>query len=229
MISSRTAFRISLASGFGILVLAAFSIAGGTPPVCGGLAPNYAPIIAFELARSVADLHAIFGDHAGVCRSVIAAQMDSANKLDSVVFIPLYGSFLAFFFLGQHARAPARARAGVWLTIIACVADQIENMCLFHLSANPDAASPWLIRLFYATETKWVLLGIAGACGGAILWNSGRWVARLAIIPSAIGAVVTFVSIWNPSVAGPYMSLAISCGWIVFLLADVAASFGKRA
>jgi hypothetical protein len=118
MISSRTAFRISLAAGLGILGLAVLSIAGGTPPVCGGLAPNYAPIIAFELARSVSDLHATFGDHAGVCRSVIAAQMNSTNKLDSLVFIPLYGSFLAFFFLGQHARAPSLARAGVWLTIM---------------------------------------------------------------------------------------------------------------
>jgi hypothetical protein len=102
-------------------------------------------------------------------------------------------------------------------------------MCLFHLSANPEVASAWLTRLFYATETKWVLLGIVGVLGGTILWNKGRWIARLAIIPCSIGAIVTFVSITNPSVVGPYMSLAISSGWIVFLFADVAASFGKRA
>jgi hypothetical protein len=226
--TSRTAFRISLAAGMVILAFVVFSAAHPGPHVCGGLAPNYLPIIAFELARSVADLHAIFGDHPGACRTAIATAMDDTNWFDSLAFIPLYGSFLAFFFLGARDRAAGLARTGLLLTIIACEADQLENICLFHLSADPDTASVWLLRLMVATETKWVLLGMAGFIGGLILWRSGHWIARAAILPCAAGAAVTLISITNPTLAGPTMSLAISLGWIVFLLTDAVGAFGRR-
>ncbi len=74
--SSKTAYRLSLFAGLLVLALTVFSLAGPSVPTCGGLAKNYAPIIAFELARSIADLHAIFGDAPSACRSAIAARMD---------------------------------------------------------------------------------------------------------------------------------------------------------
>ena len=63
--SSKTAHGVSLFFGLVILALTLFSLMLPSPPVCGDLPKNYAPIIAFELARSVKDLHAIFGSAAG--------------------------------------------------------------------------------------------------------------------------------------------------------------------
>src|SRR5579872_5434634 len=102
--SSRTAHRISLVFALLILGLAVVNLLLPSPPVCGRLASNYAPIIAFELARTVSDLHAIFGAHEGACRAAIASQLDLINKIDSLLFIQLYGAFLVFFFLGRREK-----------------------------------------------------------------------------------------------------------------------------
>src|SRR5205085_8767822 len=90
----RTAHRISLFFGFVVLALTVASVAQPSPPVCGSLPARYAPIIAFELARSVRDLHAIFGALPGACRTAIAARLDFINWTDSLLFIPVYGAFL---------------------------------------------------------------------------------------------------------------------------------------
>jgi hypothetical protein len=49
-------FLVSAATGFAILVFTAISMMQPPARACGALAGNYAPIIAFELARSAADL-----------------------------------------------------------------------------------------------------------------------------------------------------------------------------
>src|SRR5690348_3490599 len=105
----RLAHRISLVFGLVVLALAIVSSLQAAPPVCGNLKPGYAPIIAFELARSVSDLHAIFGSSPGACRSAIVARMDAINELDSFLFIPCYGLFLVFFFLGRTPKGRSLA------------------------------------------------------------------------------------------------------------------------
>ena len=99
----RAAFRISLAAG--LLVLAVTLLSATQEPVrpCGNLPQNYAPIIAFELARSAADLQAIFGTQEP-CRSTVVERMDAINLVDVLVYIPAYGVFMAFFFLGMRSR-----------------------------------------------------------------------------------------------------------------------------
>jgi hypothetical protein len=214
-----------------VLAFAVFGVPRKNAPVCGSLPANYAPIIAFELVRSVFDLHAIFGDSAGACRSAIAEQMDAINRGDSAFFIPGYGAFLVFFFLGLRSCDARLATVAMWITIVACAADYVENTCLFHLSVNPDVASGWLSLLMWATEVKWVGLGIAGAIGGYVLFTSraGRWLDRIAIVPCAIGAAAALITITSPAVAGPYLSPAIGLGWIVFLLVDLRESFSSAS
>src|SRR5262245_50430170 len=134
MLSTRTAHRISLVAGLAVVALAIYGRTMEAPPVCGNLAPNYEPIIAFEMARSVDDLHAIFGEHAGDCRAKIAAQLDMVNIIDCAVYIPLYGSFLAFFLLGMRAQRRKLAVIAATITVIACAADYVENAGLFKLA-----------------------------------------------------------------------------------------------
>jgi hypothetical protein len=220
--TSRTAHRISLAAGVAILLLIAFGRMLEPVPVCGVLAPNYDPIIAFEMARSVEDLYAIFGVGANACRDAIAAQMNLINMIDCVIYIPLYGAFLIFFLIGLRSIDSQLASRAALVVIVACAADYVENICLFRLSANLNDASA-LTWLAWSTEVKWVGLGLAGAIGGHLLAKrDGRW--RLATVPSSLGLVAALLSIPMPGVAGPYLSLSFLFAWLLFLIVDARES-----
>jgi hypothetical protein len=217
MPSSRVAHRISLFFGLVILALTVFSVSQPAPAACGGLPRAYAPIIAFELARSVGDLHAIFGAAPGPCRSAIAHRVDATNTVDSWIFIPVYGLFLLFFFLGRRRKNAPIANAAILLVFLACGTDYVENDALFHLSANPDSAA-WIPPLVWATETKWNSLGIAGFSAVPLLWRT--WLAWPALFLCGAGLIATLATIAASAVVGPYLSNAIALGWLVILVAD---------
>jgi|SRR5579871_3435774 len=218
--SPRTAYRISLAFGLIVLGLTVYSITQPAPPVCGNLQPRYVPIIAFELVRSVAGLHAIFGNAPSACRTLIAQQMDRINTVDSLLFIQVYGAFLVFFFLAQRPISRPLANTAIVLVIIACIADHIENFALFHLSADPDHAS-WIALLVPATETKWIGLGIAAFLAVPLLKDALRYIA---VIMCGAGLVATIASLPAPAVVGPYLSNAVALGWLLFFAIDIRQS-----
>jgi len=228
MLEPRTAYRISLAAGIVVLSFSILAAVLQQVPACGGLAPNYPPIIAFELARSVDDLHAIFGETPSECRTAITEELDSINVIDCLLYLPAYGTFLAFCFLGMRSRNRRLGTAAALVTVVACAADYAENLCLFRISANPDINSQWLTHLAWTTEVKWIGLGMASAIGGAILWkaNSG-W--RLASIPCTFALVAALITIPFPAVAGPYLALAFAAGWLVFIALTLRESLRKRA
>jgi hypothetical protein len=221
--TSRTAHRISLVFGLIVLALTVLSVTQKAPPVCGDLPKNYPTIIAFELARSVADLRAIFGDTVSTCRAAIAKQMDTVNTIDSFVFIPVYGLFLIFFYLGARERNPAIAALAVIITVVACLADYVENFALFHLSADPDHAT-WIPLLIGATETKWIGLPLAALLSVGLL---GGWLRWTALVLCGIGFAAATTTILTPSAIGPYLSNAIALAWALFLAIDVARSFRR--
>lgn len=223
---ARTAHRISFVAG--VLILALVGIGRMQPPVpvCGSLPANYEPIIAFEMARSIGDLHAIFGDAPGECRTAMTAQMDRINVIDSAIYIPIYGSFLIFLLLGLRTLGSSLASRGAIIVAMACAADYFENMSLFGLSADPDSTTSSLIVLAIATEVKWVGLGIAGAIAGYLLsQRGGAW--KLAIAPCSLGLIASLISIVAPSMAGPYLSLSFLFAWLLFLIVDARESFRK--
>src|SRR5262245_41179719 len=154
----RAAFRISLAAG--LLVLAVTLLSATQEPVrpCGNLPQNYAPIIAFELARSDADLAAIFGT-AEPCRSTAVERMDAINLVDVLVYIPAYGVFMAFLFLGLRSRHAALATLGFRISVVAALGDFAENACLMNLTPALDPSSIWFTLLPWATAVKWLGLG----------------------------------------------------------------------
>jgi hypothetical protein len=219
--SSTTAHRISLLFGLVVLALALVGAFQPAPPVCGALSANYAPIIAFELARSVSDLHAIFGALPDACRGAMAAHMDTINLVDSFVFIPAYGLFLVFFFLGRSSTSRRLAYAAVLVAVIACLADYAENFALFNLSPNPDDPV-WIPMLVGATETKWTALGVAGVAAIPLVWNG--WLGWLAVLTGGIGLAAAAMSVPAPALIGPYLSNAIALSWLLFLAVDVRES-----
>ena len=218
-IQPATASRVSFAAATLLLVVVAYSALRPAMTICGNLDPSYQPIIAFELARSVADLHAIFGGAPGACRTALVARFAFLNNGDNFPFIPLYGVFLVFFFLSMRKRAPGLARASVILIIIACLGDYTVNACLFAVAANPDARSTALSLLPWATGVKWTFLAIAGALGGFILSRPGGW-RWLIGAPCLGGLVVVTLAMFDPHRFGRFASNSVTIGWIIFLIAD---------
>ena len=224
MISARLAYRISLGGAAVVLLLVLFSAFQPALVPCGDLAKNYPPVIAQELARSIGDLQAIFGGAPSACRTALANRINLVTLIDSLVFIPAYGVFLLFFFLAMVPRDEHSAFIGFVLSAVAAVADYVENVCLFQLTAAPDAGGVWLGILPWATGIKWIALGLAGAVGGNILIKSGR-VNYPAAAACGIGFLGTVLGIANPHLFGPYISNAVTLSWIVFLVVDIRGAF----
>jgi hypothetical protein len=231
MISTTLAYRISLGGAVVVLLLVASSLFRAAPMACGGLPASYAPVIAEELARTPADLAAIFGFGPSACRTAIAGQLNLVTLIDCLAFVPAYGAFLLFFFLAMVPRDEHAAFIGFVLSAAAVIGDYLENACLFQVTAMPDNPGLWLSVLPWATGVKWLALGLAGAVGGMILMKLGR-VNYPAVAACALGLVGTVIGIANPALFGPYISDAVTLSWIVFLIVDirgVAAGFSRAA
>ena len=222
----RAAFRISFAAGLLVLAVTLFSLTQEPVRPCGNLPQNYAPIIAFELARSPADLDAIFGTQEP-CRTEVVERMDAINLVDVLVYIPVYGAFMAFFFLGMRARHASLGTLGFRIVVIAALGDYAENACLMNLTPQLDPTSIWFTLLPWATGLKWLGLGAAGALAAAIyvkssgarLWN------YLAALLCAAAFLSTVAAIAAPAKFGPLVSLGVGLSWLVYLIAAGAASF----
>ena len=222
----RAAFRISFAAG--LLVLAVTLFSATQPPVqpCGNLPQNYAPIIAFELARSPADLDAIFGTQEP-CRTTVVERMDAINLVDVLVYIPVYGVFMAFFFLGMRGRNASLGTLGFRIAVLAALGDYAENACLMNLTPQLDPASIWFTLLPWATGIKWLGLGVAGAIAAAIYVKSAgvRVWNYLAALLCAAAFLSTAAAIAAPAMFGPLVSLGVGLSWLVYLITAGAASF----
>jgi hypothetical protein len=227
MISAKLAYRISLGGAVVILLLTLYSLLQPPMMACGDLAKGYWPVIAEELARSVADLQAIFGSGASACRTTLANQLFVATWVDCLVFIPAYGTFLLFFFLAMVPRDDRSALIGFILSSFAVIADFVENICLFQITAAPDTAGFSLAVLPFATGVKWLALGLAGTVGGTILIQSGRLNYPAAAL-CAFGFLGTALGIANPHLFGPLISNAVTLSWLVFLIVDIRGALPER-
>jgi hypothetical protein len=186
----RAAFRISFAAGVLVLALTLFSATQAPVKPCGNLPQNYAPIIAFELARSAADLEAIFGTQ-DPCRSEVVERMDAINLVDVLVYIPVYGAFMAFFFLGMRGRHASLGTLGFRIALAAALGDFAENACLMNLTPQLDPSSLWFTLFPWATGIKWLGLGVAGAIAAAIYVKSSGARVGLGVALSWVAYLIT--------------------------------------
>ena len=226
--SPNRAHRFSLLAGLILLGIAAFGAAQPPMKTCGTLDRGYPPLMAFEFARSVHDLHALFGDAPDDCRTVLVQHMDRINWADSFVFIPLYGAFLLFFLIAVAAHQPGLARPVIAVALLACAADYAENACLLHLTDNLDLPTTWLGLLPWATGAKWLLLGVLGVLG-AWLMTSQRLLRWLFAALGAVGLLIILSALANPFAFGRHASAGVAVSWVLFLLADAFAVLRPRA
>jgi hypothetical protein len=230
-IRSIVALRISLAAGLLILVLTVLSALREPVRPCGDLPSGYAPIIAFELARTADDLAAIFGPPGDPCRAGVVEAMDAINWIDVLAFIPLYGAFMIFFFAGMRERDGRLARLGIWVSVVAVLGDYAENACLMHLTPALDPASIWLALLPWATAIKWVALGVAAGIAALIYARASdrRAWHILAAIGCFVSLLVSLAAMASPHRFGPMLSPAIGVSWLTFLVTALLDSFAGNA
>jgi hypothetical protein len=225
----RAAFRISLAAG--LLVLAVTLLSATQEPLrpCGNLPQNYAPIIAFELARSADDLEAIFGKSGPLlerCGALIVLRMDAINLVDVLVYIPAYGVFMAFLFLGLRSRNAALGTLGFRISVVAALGDFAENACLMSLTPALDPSSIWFALLPWATAVKWLGLGVAAAIAaliyvkstGARAWNF------VAALMCAAAFFSTVAAIAAPARFGAFVGLGVGLSWLAYLITASGAA-----
>lgn len=226
--SATRAHRFSLFAGLLLLGIAAFGATQPAMTTCGGLEPGYPPLLAFEFARTVHDLHAVFGDPPDDCRAALVQAMDRVNWADSLVFIPAYGAFLLFFLFALGAQKPRLVRLAIAVALIACLADYAENASLLHLTDQLDKPSLWLHLLPWATGVKWLSLGALGVLGGWLLTEHRGFQLFFAAL-GAVGLAIIVAALANPFAFGRHASAGVAISWVLFLLADVFAILRPRS
>jgi hypothetical protein len=211
--------------GVGVMGLVAW-FAGITPSqACSDeLAPGTSPFLAFQLARTTADIEAVFGRAGDPCRTGMVAALDLANKVDLIAFIGMYSGFLACFFLALR-RSGFAGLAGVGLVAaaVACVSDVLETSTQLYITSSLPGPVTSLVLLTIGSTLKF--LGIAGAavCAGAAMLVRGRILGRLAGVACVAGGLMVLLG-FNYSPARPALRAGIVITWLVILLyAAVAA------
>jgi len=222
--SEKLAFRLAVIAAVAMLVIGAQMAVTALP--CRELPMS--ALTAFELARNVDDLQRIFGLAGEACRAPITAQLDHANVIDAVAYIPAYTAFYALVLFGLGRQDGLIGWAGVAIALACAVADWIENAAMFQLSAAPDELSGWLLVLMISTNLKWVGLAVATTLGGVMLWRRGGlgWLGFLAC------AVPLPVSLWAlaaPDAAGRWLVPGMAVASVMLLAVAVWGSFARDA
>jgi hypothetical protein len=221
--SSRVAHIVSLLFAVGVIAVIAYWAKAPMTP-CTHLPNGYQPVLAFELAQTPADVHAIFDHSATACQAKAQSDFTKINFTDNFVFIPVYTLFIIFFFLGSGDSF--LARIGIGLAIIAAIGDWLENYNLGLLAASPNAPSAdALLHLHIATSVKWMALGIANFVGGLTLAQRGGFWTSIAFVLCSASLILTGLGLVYSPTFGPQVSNAVGIGWLIFLIADIRGAF----
>lgn len=216
------AWRGCLAAGLvAIGALVAFGGIAGLAPC--GPSTGLNAILAFELARTPAELAALFGQDP--CRSILIAAQIRALLVDALLFIPAYAAFLTFAAVALDGRIAARlAMAAVAL---AALLDEIEGALQYTLLRTLPGRQ-WLIDLLYwEARTKFVLLGLAGLILAALL-AANRRLGAVAAIPVALGS---FFSLYFAFIDmhAPQLLLGYRIAWTTLLVVAAIGAVIPRA
>lgn len=221
---ARPAFRLAMLAAIAMLTIATFmSVAA---PSCNPLPMS--TLTAFELVRSPADLQRIFGEAGAQCRADLTVQLDHANLIDTLAYIPAYTAFYALtaYALGRRDRTLG------WISVaiaIACAgADVVENLAMFQLSAAPDSPSAWLMGLVVSTNAKWIGLALVTTLCGLMLARRGGlgWVALLACSAPLASSIAALVA---PDAAGQYLMPGMVIASLTLLGVAVVGAVRREA
>ena len=210
--------------GVGVMGLAAW-FAGITPSqACRGqLAPGTSPFLAFQLARTIDDIEAVFGRAGDPCRTGMVAALDLANKVDLIAFIGMYSGFLACFFLALRRPGFGLAGVGLVATAVACLSDVLETSTQLYITSYLPGPVTSLVFLAIGSTGKFLGIAVAAVCAGAAMLVRGGILGRLAGAACVAGGLMVTLGL-NYAPARPALRAGIVIAWLVMsLYAAVAA------
>ncbi len=213
----------------GIAALATFAIFQNLPDVkaAGTCAKNEA-VLLFELARTQADLDAVFGPAGSDCRPKVIAALDAVNTIDVWLFIPAYTAFVAFaaLFLSGGEGRPF-AWGAIALAIVAAGADYVETLNL--LAYTPEL-TPTPERLAKSSTAAWIKffsLGLNALLLAALCFTAAhkrRILGALLCLP-IIGVTLMFADLkWIQA-----QTLAFLASWLPLLVMAAKTAVTGRA
>jgi hypothetical protein len=226
--SGRRARLLWVLSGvFGAGVMAFVVWFGGAIPTetcTGPLPPGFSALLAYQLARSPADIEAVFGPVGDPCRAAMIVAMDRANTVDLVGFIATYGAFLAFFFVALlRSGAGAAARVGLVAVAAAIAFDILETATQLYITGGLPGSAASLTLLALGSTGKFLALALVCACAGLAMIAHGRMPGRLAGAACLAGGLLVVLGLASSS-SRTLLSAGNALAWIVMLLYATASA-----
>lgn len=201
-----------------------------TASCTGALPPGVTALGAYQMARTPADIEAVFGPPGDPCRATMVAALDRANTADLFGFIATYGGFLAFVLL-----ALARAGGGsvTHMGLVALAAglgfDVLETATQLRLTHELPGSAAALTALAIGSVGKFAALAIATLCAGLGMIARDGVASRIAGLLCMAGAALGAVGLAYESARG-LLGLGNGVAWLVMLVyAFIAAIRGTRA
>lgn len=208
--------------GYALLLQKIFPASGAAIP------PGYgSPVLAFEFARTQADLVAIFGEVGDPERAARLMAMQAGNEQD-LLFMPLYAAFLASgcWALWREVRRPVLI-LGVIMPVLAAMFDAWENWLLFGVQTAfvLGEYAPEMATLAAPVTVKFLLLTATNLLiGHGMMQVPGRgW--QLAGVLIIVPCIATIMALIAPMAFGWTLAPAIAAGWMALLGTAAIASW----
>jgi hypothetical protein len=217
----RTAWRWCAAAG--IVAFTCSSLFAHIPGLIAcGPTGGLEPIIAFELARTTADIASLFG--AEPCTSTLVAAQKTGLLLDGLGFIPSYTAFLILGAIAAGARGRAR-QVAIILFLGAALSDEIEGFLLNGILDHLPGTPALLNALWWAVHMKFGLLALGTIQIGAIL-SDRPWQCRVVAGALIVGGGNAFA--WLVAKSPAWMMQGFLVAWVALLAVALISSFWPR-
>jgi hypothetical protein len=199
---------------FGITTIILGIIMLFTFPISADLSEGFrTPIIAFEFAKTEADLSFLSGS--GELNRLNRDKMDAGHIWD-MGFPFAYAGFIALMLLKIAKNGHRFAWLGVLFTVSIIPFDINENLTLIQITkalGNSTSIEALLLELHIATWLKWGAIGVSIATLAARFVASKEYLSALVSLLAALGIAVCWVS--NSE---PYIAEAMSTFLFLFFL-----------
>jgi hypothetical protein len=175
-------------------------------------------LLAFQMARTPADMEAVFGRESDPCRPGMVAALDRANTVDLYGFIWTYGAFLLCFLLaiGRGGGGPA-ARLGIVSLVAGLGLDVLETATQLRLTGEFPGTASALQALAIGSTGKYIALSLVTLCAGVTMVTRGGICGRLAGIACIAGSGAAFVGLLQPSHRA-LLTTGTAIAWVVILV-----------
>ncbi len=183
-------------------------------------------LLAYQMARTPADVEAVFGAPGDACRAGMVAALDRANKVDLVGFIVTYGLFLAAFLLALARDGGGRAaRVGLFLLVAGMGFDAYETATQLRISRELPGSDASLLALAIGSAGKYTMLALVSLFAGVAMLARGGTAGRIAAVGCIAGALLSLVGLAD-SRAIALLPLGTALAWTIMFVYAIGAVLG---